>query len=475
MRSVVSFFRALRYTEGKALNALSVLQWGKAGIKAGSFSRLRGSVLVVKYLSLNAGVMLGLLFTVGIFTLIFAAILDIFNSGPDESKNDVMNKLLALSLTCAALLVSMYFGSRSHYRSDRNGVQFSDGEPNLRSAPLRPFFVALAIGWIEASVNLISNGSNFVLFTALSALCTFVLIVFSWVAGFLDGVLARYWHPREYSPPTLTWVRVTCARLLQLLGIACMVPAGLVLFWLTTPQFSAQMILAKESLWVTSVVAFAALSFVFWLGRSIYRTGRRMVAPSADDVLFTDPREPILWLRGFNDDELELPSSVQGMHWLLSERFEQLLAGSLKQFGPVIAIGKPGERLPHLGAARMYATNEEWRDVVEELMGKALLIVAVAGTSSGLRWELRTIVKLGIIDRLILVVPPKMSQQRWESVCAEYAELSKDSWPQTKPRLLVGIVFDCNGRPTFVRSMPTKSGFIYSLQHAVYLSRCTHT
>jgi hypothetical protein len=67
---------------------------------------------------------------------------------------------------------------------------------------------------------------------------------------------------------------------------------------------------------------------------------------------------------------------------------EQELAFILNRIGPVIAIGKPGESLPELGAARMYVEHDAWqRTVLEKLDQSALAIVRV-GASPGVLWEL---------------------------------------------------------------------------------------
>src|SRR5262249_39194073 len=47
-----------------------------------------------------------------------------------------------------------------------------------------------------------------------------------------------------------------------------------------------------------------------------------------------------------------------------------------------------GERLPLPGAARMYASDAEWKDVVLDRMRVASLVVIRAGTGPGLLWEL---------------------------------------------------------------------------------------
>ena len=54
---------------------------------------------------------------------------------------------------------------------------------------------------------------------------------------------------------------------------------------------------------------------------------------------------------------------------------EEQLAEAMKDVGPFVAIGRPGEALPELGAGRPYASHAEWQDQVGQLISKAQLVV----------------------------------------------------------------------------------------------------
>jgi len=54
---------------------------------------------------------------------------------------------------------------------------------------------------------------------------------------------------------------------------------------------------------------------------------------------------------------------------------EVIVARVMNQVGPFIAIGKPGEELPDLGAARTYVGSANWQDKVNELVPRAQLVV----------------------------------------------------------------------------------------------------
>jgi hypothetical protein len=80
----------------------------------------------------------------------------------------------------------------------------------------------------------------------------------------------------------------------------------------------------------------------------------------------------------------------------------------------VIAIGRPGESIPPLGAARMYIEDADWQSTVSSLMEKATAVVILLFTHNadtqappppGLRWELEEAFSLLSPHQLLLVMP----------------------------------------------------------------------
>ena len=63
----------------------------------------------------------------------------------------------------------------------------------------------------------------------------------------------------------------------------------------------------------------------------------------------------------------------------------------LDGIGPFVAIGDPKEKLPDLGAARLYV-SDEWREVVIELLARVSLVVMRVATTEAVRWELQQVV-----------------------------------------------------------------------------------
>ncbi len=163
-----------------------------------------------------------------------------------------------------------------------------------------------------------------------------------------------------------------------------------------------------ESAWST---AFSAVIAVFavtalWL----YRRSRQHEARSAAQAMADDPRPPVLYLRSFQDDGRMLITDEGGavaqklFGALTPTSAEEELAGTLERAGPVVAIGKPGEPLPELGAARLYVGHDVWQAEVNALMRHAALVVVRVGSSPGVLWEINQALEHLPRERLVLVL-----------------------------------------------------------------------
>jgi hypothetical protein len=178
--------------------------------------------------------------------------------------------------------------------------------------------------------------------------------------------------------------------------------------------------------WWRVMVTFALViaSLYFWT------RAKRHAALALNRAKAIDVREPILLLRSFGDDTTPLErtsdqrswmrSVVSPAIWTLEETIEQILG----DHGPVIAIGRPGESVPPTGAAREYLDGDRWQKRVEELIGEARLVAVILGETEGLRFEYEALLRLGVLQRMILVVPPRQPEElslRWRRLCEVFA------------------------------------------------------
>lgn len=122
----------------------------------------------------------------------------------------------------------------------------------------------------------------------------------------------------------------------------------------------------------------------------LVKRGRGMRRLDAINLLARDHRPPVLYLRPFDDDDLPdltLPSYSLSPRSIFPQTYEMKLCRVLNALGPVITIGRPGEQVPELGAARLYVSNQEWQLAVEYFFPRAAAVVINVGASEGVLWE----------------------------------------------------------------------------------------
>ena len=86
-------------------------------------------------------------------------------------------------------------------------------------------------------------------------------------------------------------------------------------------------------------------------------------------------------------------------------RYESGLTSTLRQLGPVICIGKPGEIYPEIGAARIYVSDAHWKDAVEYFFKHAAAVIFTVGRTESLWWEINTALSVVSLDRLLFFFP----------------------------------------------------------------------
>jgi hypothetical protein len=134
---------------------------------------------------------------------------------------------------------------------------------------------------------------------------------------------------------------------------------------------------------------------------------------------------------------------------------EERLVSVLNDFGPVVALGTPGEKLPGLGAIREYVEHDVWQQHVHDYMKKAVLVVLrlTPRATESLLWEFKEALREVAPERLILLVPQPHSYEAFRQL-ADQAEPSQPlpSYPVSALRKLtmgeriasstVGAIFD---------------------------------
>lgn len=214
---------------------------------------------------------------------------------------------------------------------------------------------------------------------------------------------------------------------------------------------------------VLLVVSMVAIGITYY-GHKRWTHGRKIAASKrATTLIAKDTRPPVVYLRSFGDDAiasevqdaLDPILTIAGAPVLMffpGKTEEEQTVKVLSGIGPVVAIGKPGEPLPELGAIRKYATDDEWQGKVKDWLSRARLVVFRAGVTHGLTWEVQQAVSCLKPEQIMFLIPENLNY-------GAFTHIFKDSLPWELPHLpakrlkcgsLAGVVyFDTEGRGHF--------------------------
>lgn len=143
-----------------------------------------------------------------------------------------------------------------------------------------------------------------------------------------------------------------------------------------------------------------------------------------------DQRPPVIYLRSFDADSRAARTNTAAIwRWLFpmsktSRTEEEVMTEALSHFGPVIAIGKPGEVINPLGAARVYVqSGEDWKDIVTRIIKISVLVVIRPATSIGLSWEIKKVLEVVSPHKIVVLLPAK------KKYYCEFAKNTEDLFP----------------------------------------------
>jgi hypothetical protein len=145
-----------------------------------------------------------------------------------------------------------------------------------------------------------------------------------------------------------------------------------------------------------------------------YSTGRQMALPDGLDVLRSDQRRPVVFLRPFFEDERRVydgpvgaregaESSAPSIKATASP--EPKLKSVFDEIGPFVAVGRPGQRLAPFGAHRLYLQQSDWQEGVAALVSQSVAIVIQPEWTPSTSWELQLVAAVVDPRRLLIAVP----------------------------------------------------------------------
>lgn len=189
----------------------------------------------------------------------------------------------------------------------------------------------------------------------------------------------------------------------------------------------------------------------------------RFFAKTADEVLAADSRAPILFLRSDADDNTlftgnllvryVLPLLAADLRDFQHPTLENYLERTSRKFGPVVALGRPRDYLPPIGAARRYVEDAVWQVEITRLMDAAGAVLLVAGHTPGLLWEVQQLAQRSLLAKLIIVfppLPPTELNSRWLRIRNALEEAGITGLPEAfEEKTLLGV-FDSLAQFRFV-------------------------
>jgi hypothetical protein len=214
------------------------------------------------------------------------------------------------------------------------------------------------------------------------------------------------------------------------------------------------------------------IGFVFIIigGYLVYRGGQYAAKALAREI--DDSTPTVLYLRPFKTDVKMGKFIFMNFYYGGVRTKEEQLAEVLQSFGPLLAIGHPGETLPLPGAAKIYAADD-WKKVVMSKMKTSRLVVILAGTGEGLLWELREAFEI-VDPRKLLIMIPTMSKKAYEAFCAQAARTFDVHFPEAgKMKGIAGVGIG-EGFIRFAADwtsgfLPLKTSFLRTNPYSPYL------
>ncbi len=198
------------------------------------------------------------------------------------------------------------------------------------------------------------------------------------------------------------------------------------------------------------LVYFAGAVFVVSRLRNRWiRQSWQLKARSAEEELArAGAKRPVFYLRSFNlDERLDKPSLFERLMGSIPlANSEQVLTRQLRKIGPVIAIGRPGEKLPALGAARFYVSEDLWHQKVGDVVKVSQLVLWATGITPGLRWEIGHLIENLPPEKLVLWAHPhllKMTATEREEEWTKFLAALGDIFPKPLPATLGDARFIC--------------------------------
>ena len=251
--------------------------------------------------------------------------------------------------------------------------------------------------------------------------------------------------------------------LLKILGIILLIMGIIILrltiretLWILTEAFNIEFLKDSSiSGFTIGAIKGGFAGIIGFGGILLFIHAKKLKTAAFAKTLEHDDRPPVLYLRSFKDDPVMGRPTTFSISLPSVTTLEEQLALVLNEIGPFIAIGKPGERLPHLGARRYYVDVADWQAKISELMKQSRLVILRLGKTKGFWWELKTAAATVSPERLVMLVPFK--RKKYDEFKAEANLILSNPLPEYSGHYnyylgFTGLIyFDPDGTAHFTR------------------------
>jgi hypothetical protein len=233
-------------------------------------------------------------------------------------------------------------------------------------------------------------------------------------------------------------------------------------FMLAAKLFLALLLLAPIPVWLTSHkfdLTMRVGQILFLLTAYFYWLGVRARTPSADEAQAIDSRAPVLYLRSFDQEDrifaatppkparyyaYEQTQDAFDPHYATFEEYFALAASQV--LGPMMALGAPFDRLPHVGAPRKSIADDQWQQEFRNLASRSCCILATAEFTASMEIEFTLLRNHSLLEKTFIFTPPDFSNgsrltrfRFWMSAAFNQSPRARKRFETAWPALLEGL------------------------------------
>jgi hypothetical protein len=145
----------------------------------------------------------------------------------------------------------------------------------------------------------------------------------------------------------------------------------------------------------------------------LLNSAQKAIRFSIEGITAADSRPPLLFLRAFRDDQVNLAAprymSLGRLFAMAMPRqsLDHMLLTEGTLYGPMVALGNPRDAMPPYGVARGYFANEYWQSAVMQLARSSLAVVICVDDTDAMWWEIEHLVARDYLKKTLFLIHPK--------------------------------------------------------------------